>query len=238
MRSIWHAPHGDQSVAVRRAIVRARKACGLCTAALVCLALTACGETITKHGHHFQDNDLQQVSSGMSQDQVRSTLGTPTTTATVGSATPTTTFPARRADLLLQADRKGPQGAGCLFQSDRVVDRVAKYGLKDGKVFNYAKRETPRHTARQGVLKALFRNSGPSNWASSNSFQPQRGARSTLAPGPTGDPSGSPIVQRESLDERDCASDATQCASTASSSSATMLVILIIGLTAGPAVSL
>ena len=78
---------GNESVAADGLSVRARLACGLCAAALACLVLTACGETITKHGHHFQDNDLQQVSSGMSQDQVRSTLGTPTTTATVGSGT-------------------------------------------------------------------------------------------------------------------------------------------------------
>jgi outer membrane protein assembly factor BamE (lipoprotein component of BamABCDE complex) len=54
-------------------------------AALLALALNACGETITKHGHQFHENEISQVAPGQSQEQVRTTLGTPTTTATVGS---------------------------------------------------------------------------------------------------------------------------------------------------------
>src|SRR5262245_1878578 len=66
---------------------RAGTACALAGAVLLALALAGCAETITKHGHQFQENDLQQISTGMSQEQVRTTLGTPTTTATVGSGT-------------------------------------------------------------------------------------------------------------------------------------------------------
>ena len=40
------------------------------------------------------------------------------------------------------------------------VDRVAQYGLKDGKVFDYVKNETPSHARDEGMLKALFRNLG------------------------------------------------------------------------------
>ena len=40
------------------------------------------------------------------------------------------------------------------------VDRVAQYGLKDGKVFDYVKNETPTLAKDEGILKALFRNLG------------------------------------------------------------------------------
>ena len=40
------------------------------------------------------------------------------------------------------------------------VDKVAQYGLKDGKVFDYVKNETPSHARDEGILKALFRNLG------------------------------------------------------------------------------
>jgi outer membrane protein assembly factor BamE (lipoprotein component of BamABCDE complex) len=40
------------------------------------------------------------------------------------------------------------------------VERVAQYGLKDGKVFDYVKNETPTHARDEGMLKALFRNLG------------------------------------------------------------------------------
>src|SRR5262249_1952890 len=54
----------------------------LCAAAIV---VAACSETVIQHGHQFQENDLRAVTSGMSQDQVKTTLGTPTTTAAVGA---------------------------------------------------------------------------------------------------------------------------------------------------------
>ena len=41
-----------------------------------------------------------------------------------------------------------------------AVDKVAQYGLKDGKVFDYIKRETPSHARDESILKALFRNLG------------------------------------------------------------------------------
>ena len=40
------------------------------------------------------------------------------------------------------------------------VDRVAQYGLKDGKVFDYVKQKTPTPSRDEGILKALFRNLG------------------------------------------------------------------------------
>ena len=148
-------------MAVRRISVRARPTSGLCAAAVACLILTACGETVTKHGHQFQDNDLQQVSSGMSQDQVRTTLGTPTTTATVGagsayyyisSTTGQTSF--------FKPVEKDRKVLAVYFSPLGSVDRVAQYGLKDGKVFDYVKQQTPTPARDEGILKALFRNLG------------------------------------------------------------------------------
>ena len=46
------------------------------------------------------------------------------------------------------------------FSQIGSVDRVAQYGLKDGKVFDYVKNETPSHARDEGILKALFRNLG------------------------------------------------------------------------------
>ena len=135
--------------------------CTLATAAVLSLLLSACTETITKHGHQFQDNDLQQVSRGMSQDQVRSTLGTPTTTATVGagqayyyisSTTGQTSF--------FKPVEKDRKVLAVYFNPLGSVDRVANYGLKDGKVFDYAKQQTPSPAKDEGLLKALFRSLG------------------------------------------------------------------------------
>jgi outer membrane protein assembly factor BamE (lipoprotein component of BamABCDE complex) len=124
-------------------------------------ALTGCAETVIKHGHQFQDSDLKQVSPGMSQDQVKTALGTPTTTAAVGTGsayyyissvqTQTAFFAPKERDRKVLAIYFGPMGS---------VDKIAQYGLKDGKVFDYVTQETPNHAKDEGILKALFRNLG------------------------------------------------------------------------------
>ena len=52
-------------IAVLKARRSANLACFAATA-LLAIALTACVETVTKHGHQFQESDLQQISPGMS----------------------------------------------------------------------------------------------------------------------------------------------------------------------------
>jgi outer membrane protein assembly factor BamE (lipoprotein component of BamABCDE complex) len=130
-------------------------------AALLCLVLTACGETITKHGHHFQDNDLKQISSGMSQEQVKSTLGTPTTTATVGAGSAYYYISSTQGQTsFFKPVEKDRKVLAIYFNQLGSVDRVAHYGIKDGKVFDYAKQKTPTPSRDEGILKALFRNLG------------------------------------------------------------------------------
>jgi outer membrane protein assembly factor BamE (lipoprotein component of BamABCDE complex) len=145
-------------------LVRQIYARGLRVAALAALAavvLSACSETVTVHGHQFQDTDLQRVSKGMGQDQVRAALGSPTTTAAVGTGsayyyissteTQAAFFTPTERDRKVLAVYFSPMGS---------VERVAQYGLKDGKVFDYVKNETPNAARDESMLKKLFRNLG------------------------------------------------------------------------------
>lgn len=133
-------------------------------AAAVCLALSlsACGEQIIKHGHQFRETDLQSIQPGMSEEQVRTTLGSPATTAMVGggnafyyiSSTMTQTS-------FMLPDEKDRQVVAVYFNEGGTVDQVANYGLKDGKVFDFISRKTPAPGSKdEGVLKQLFRNLG------------------------------------------------------------------------------
>lgn len=138
-----------------------RHAQAVAIAVATSLTLAACAETITTHGHQFQDNDVQSVTPGMSQEQVKTALGTPTTTATVGGGASyyyissthgqTSFFKPVEKDRKVLAVYFSPMGS---------VDRVAQYGLKDGKVFDYVKQQTPTASRDEGILKALFRNLG------------------------------------------------------------------------------
>ena len=130
-------------------------------AALVTATLTACAETIVKHGHQFHENELSQVSPGMSQEQVKTALGTPTTTAAVGTGSAYYYISSTQGQTaFLAPTEKDRRVVAVYFGQMGAVDRVAQYGLKDGKVFDYVKNETPSHTKDEGMLKALFRNLG------------------------------------------------------------------------------
>jgi outer membrane protein assembly factor BamE (lipoprotein component of BamABCDE complex) len=129
--------------------------------AVVSLALAGCAQTITHHGHHFQDSDLAQVSPGMSQDQVKTTLGTPTTTAAVGSGTAFYYISSTESQMAFLSPKETDRRVLAVYFGEMgSVDRVAKYGLKDGRVFDYVKQETPAHARDESLLKALFRNLG------------------------------------------------------------------------------
>jgi outer membrane protein assembly factor BamE (lipoprotein component of BamABCDE complex) len=147
-----------------RRLFSARQAGGLrsmALAALVGIACTACAETITKHGHLFQESELQQITPGMSTEQVRTSLGTPTTTASVGSGTAFYYISSVEGQSMFFAPtEKDRKIVAVYFSQLGAVDRVAQYGLKDGKVFDYIKNETPAHAKDEGLLKQLFRNLG------------------------------------------------------------------------------
>jgi outer membrane protein assembly factor BamE (lipoprotein component of BamABCDE complex) len=143
------------------ALSRRATVTGLVAASLAGVLLGACSTTVTKHGHLFQESDTQKVAPGMSQDQVRMALGTPTTTATVGGNNAFYYIGSTSSQngflTPVETDRKvyavyfNPQGS---------VERSAQYGLKDGKVFDFSKNQTPSHARDESMLKALFRNLG------------------------------------------------------------------------------
>jgi outer membrane protein assembly factor BamE (lipoprotein component of BamABCDE complex) len=142
-----------------RGAVQQGKALGVVAA--IGLALAACAETVTKHGHQFQENDLKQISTGMSQEQVRTALGTPTTTATVGSGTAYYYISSTQGQTsFFKPVEKDRKVLAVYFSQLGSVDRVAHYGLKDGKVFDFARQKTPTPSRDEGLLKALFRNLG------------------------------------------------------------------------------
>lgn len=126
------------------------------------LMLAACSEQITQHGFIFHETDLQQVQPGMTQDQVRMVMGTPTTTTTSGSGnvyyyisstTGQTSF--------FKPTEKDRKVAAIYFDPNGGVEHVANYGLKDGKIFDFITATTPAPGGKDdGLLKQLFRNLG------------------------------------------------------------------------------
>ena len=178
------------------------------------------GEASIKIGSDTQDHD--PAAAGRSLDPGRPS-----------AATPGITFPACKADRVLRPEDRNPRSILAVhFDKDGQVADIRHYGLKDGHVVAFETRETPAKGKELTFLQQLF-NATPgvpigvdrSRPKSRRRWRRPRDTRSFGQPLPRGD-----RVRRMGM--------SGPCASVASSSSATMLVILIIGLTAGPAVSL
>lgn len=126
------------------------------------LSAAACSTTTLKHGQHYSRAELLQVQPGMSQDEVRMALGSPATTSSVNDGAAyyyisstkkqTAFFDPKEVDRRVVAVYFTPVGS---------VERVAQYGLKDGKMFDFISRKTASAAATQdGILQMLFRNLG------------------------------------------------------------------------------
>lgn len=140
-----------------------RTNCGAACLALALLAggLAGCSETITRHGQHFQDSDVAQVQPGMSQEQVRLALGTPNTTSTIKSLPAYYYISSTTKQVSFMKPQEIDRRVVAVYLTPLgTVDRVAHYGLKDGKVFDYIRRETPSHAKDEGLIRQLFRNLG------------------------------------------------------------------------------
>jgi outer membrane protein assembly factor BamE (lipoprotein component of BamABCDE complex) len=126
------------------------------------LAVGACDSNVIKHGVQFHEGDLQQIQPGMSQEQVRMNLGTPSTTAVVGTnqAYYYISSTATQTAFMLPTEQDR-QVVAVYFSPAGTVERVANYGLKDGRVFDYVSKTTPAPGGKDvGIVQQLFRNLG------------------------------------------------------------------------------
>ena len=127
----------------------------LCAAAYL---LIGCAGQVDRHGHLFTDLNLQQIQPGMSQDQVRLTLGTPDTKGTLDGdvfyyiSSTRKTLPMGRPKVI---DRKI---VAVYFNEQQAVSQVAHYGLKDGKIIDFIDSETPTYGRKLTALEQLFGN--------------------------------------------------------------------------------
>jgi outer membrane protein assembly factor BamE (lipoprotein component of BamABCDE complex) len=142
--------------------LRAARPIGIAAGIVLGLMVAGCSTTVTKHGHYFRDSDIQQIQPGMSQEQVRQSLGTPTTTASAGTGDAFYYISNTSSQTAFFAEKEiDRQIVAVYFTRVGSVERVAQYGMKDGKIFDFISRTTPSANTRdQGLLKELFRNLG------------------------------------------------------------------------------
>jgi outer membrane protein assembly factor BamE (lipoprotein component of BamABCDE complex) len=114
------------------------------------------GETFQR-GYVLPDGALEQIRLGASQEQVLIVLGTPSTVATVsGEAFYYISQTATRAASFLPTTITDQRVVAIYFDKNRRVERVASYGMKDGKIFDFISRTTPTAGSDFNLLKQLM----------------------------------------------------------------------------------
>ncbi len=116
------------------------------------------GETFQR-GYVLPEGALQQIPLGASQEQVLIVLGTPSTVATVsGEAFYYISQKAERAISFMPTKITDQRVIAVYFDKDRRVQRLAEYGMKDGKIFDFVSQTTPTAGADLSVISTIINN--------------------------------------------------------------------------------
>ena len=133
--------------------------------ALVLLALAGTtagcgrfGETYQR-GYVLPDGAMEQIPIGSTQEQVLIVLGTPSTVATVsGEVFYYISQKSERTVAFMPREVTDQRIIAVYFDKNRRVTRLANYGIKDGKVFDYISRTTPTGGRDNTYLQTVFGN--------------------------------------------------------------------------------
>ena len=124
------------------------------------LWLGACGQfsETFQRGYVIQPGALEQVPVGASQEQVLIVLGTPSTVATVnGEVFYYISQKAERAAAFMPQEVTDQRVVAIYFDKNRKVARLADYGLRDGKIFDFYSKTTPTGGQELSYLRNIFR---------------------------------------------------------------------------------
>jgi outer membrane protein assembly factor BamE (lipoprotein component of BamABCDE complex) len=122
------------------------------------ILLGGCFSQTINRGYVMPPGALEQIPVGASQEQVLIVLGTPSTVATVsGEAFYYISQTAQQAFQFMPPKVTDQRVVVVYFDKSRRVERLANYGLQDGKVFDYVTRTTQAAGRELNYLSYLFK---------------------------------------------------------------------------------
>jgi outer membrane protein assembly factor BamE (lipoprotein component of BamABCDE complex) len=123
------------------------------------LLLAGCGgfsETFQR-GYVVQEGALEQIPIGATQEQVLIVLGTPSTVATLnGDVFYYISQKTERSAAFMPQEVTDQRVIAVYFSKERRVVRLANYGLKDGKVFDFISQTTPTGGRERSLIGGMF----------------------------------------------------------------------------------
>lgn len=125
---------------------------------LVGAGLSGCIGEELRHGYQVDQAALATVKPGMSAEQVLQILGTPSTVSTVGNKSWYYISQNTTRTIMFMGEQIDDQKVTAVYFTPAFkVERVALYGLQDGRVFDFIERTTPTSGADRAFISQLFR---------------------------------------------------------------------------------
>jgi outer membrane protein assembly factor BamE (lipoprotein component of BamABCDE complex) len=128
--------------------------------ALAALILAGCAAGLTQsfqRGYVLPEGALEQIPLGSSQEQVLIVLGTPSTVATVSGEVFYYISQRTEQTSFLPQEEVNRRVIAIYFDKTRKVQRLADYGIRDGKIFDSISRTTPAGGEELSYIRYLMR---------------------------------------------------------------------------------
>jgi outer membrane protein assembly factor BamE (lipoprotein component of BamABCDE complex) len=139
----------DSAVAAARAVA---------ILAVLGLPLGGCFSETYQKGYVVPEGALEQIPIGASQEQVLILLGTPSTVATVsGEVFYYISQRAERTVAFMPQTVVDQRVVAVYFDRSRRVERLANYGMRDGRVFDYVTRTTASGGEDLNYIASIFK---------------------------------------------------------------------------------
>jgi outer membrane protein assembly factor BamE (lipoprotein component of BamABCDE complex) len=135
-------------------------------AALVCVLALGAGlsgclgyDGDFDRGYQLDQQSLDQLKVGeTTKEQALSLMGTPSTTSTVGGDAWYYIGQKYQRTLAFMPAKMTDQSVLAIYFDKNKLARIANYGMKDGKVFDFVSRTTPTGGAEPDFLRSIMTN--------------------------------------------------------------------------------
>jgi outer membrane protein assembly factor BamE (lipoprotein component of BamABCDE complex) len=138
---------------------RAHRSIRMAVALGLAVSLAGCFTSTYQRGYILDEAALAQIPQGSSQEQVLLVLGTPSTVATVSGETFYYISQKSQRTAFLNPEITDQRVLAVYFDQTRRVERVANYGMQDGKVFDFISRTTPTGGQESNIIKQILSSS-------------------------------------------------------------------------------
>jgi len=137
--------------------IRASMGARLVAVAALALLTGACQSRTFTRGYVADPQALEQIKPGSSAEQVVLVMGTPSTVSTVGGKTYYyVTQMVSQSFQFMPKHVTDQRVLAVYLDKNNKVARLANYGLKDGKIFDFISETTPTGGQDQSILGQLM----------------------------------------------------------------------------------